>query len=136
MRRILWLYLVTFNLNFQRIFALLDHYQFKITFDLVEELEVRHCVLIQNDKKEDIIPSFKKFSSKYIPTTYFSHNSLVEYIQRTETIYFHIGLIFKDEELDILENLLRTIYQVSTNVNTRKHFLNRQMSYVKGKGNS
>ena len=102
----------SFYLTFFHIVACiyLNKNELQVSLALVEELEIRQCILLGFKKNSDFI--IKQFSLANIQTTYLEFSSLIDYIENAETGYFHTGIIVKDKNLSVLEQTSRIFEEV------------------------
>lgn len=85
-----------------------------MSFDLIKRLEIRHCILVGNLEKEKLIFNARKFSSMSIPVSHLNYDPLMQYIDGTQINQFKTGLIFKEENLHILEEISSVFERVSS----------------------
>lgn len=108
------LHAVFIHLYFQPIPAFLNHQELAISLDLVRELQLRQCILVDNPKKEEsFIFYFKEFSKANIFVFKLNYTSLVKYTITTETYNSYTGIIFKDEDLYFIQQISRMLEKVS-----------------------
>lgn len=112
-------YVVTFHLYLQRIPALLNYDEIKMSFDLMKELGIRQCILVQNEKNDGLVNNFKNFSSINIPITYLNYYSLDRYIKDVKAHYSCTGLLFKEKNLYKLEKISVIFGEIS--ISKQKH---------------
>lgn len=119
------LFLIIFDIQFQK--SYFDYHKLNMSFDLVQELEIRQCILIESLKNHGLVLFFKEFSSKNIPIVYLNYQLLVKYMNDTKSISSKIGLIFKEKNLDI-EEISRVLQKVSILQFVRKFLTGEKIS--------
>lgn len=136
------LYATFLHLYFQQIPAFLNYQELKMSLDLVKELGIRQCILVENSKNEDLTYYTKEFSKTKIPVSYFDDASLVEYILNTKIDQLNTGIIVKDKNLYFLQQrIFEKVGKISFGVrffkpqNTLKYFPFRKkgISFIDGK---
>lgn len=101
--------------------AFLNQDETQMSFDLIKELEIRHCIMIGYIEYKDLIIHVKKFSAANIPITNFRFVSSIRYIQDNDDLYFRKGLILVEEDLNIL-SLYSRIFEKVNQFLRRKSF--------------
>lgn len=79
--------------------------QLKITWALISELQIHHCIFIGNNALT--ISEFKQFSVSNIPIAYYNYSRFISYLEVEEYIYFNIGLIFNENSLTNLDQIAK-----------------------------
>lgn len=100
-----------FYFYFKGLSSALNHDEFTISLDLIKALEIRHCVLLGDQK--NLITVVKSFSVAKIPITYLNWKFLIDYIGRNEKVPCRTGIIFKHKTLFILNEISRVFDKVS-----------------------
>ena len=101
---LLFSYIITFHFYFKIIStSFLNQDEMRMSMELIKQLKIRQCILVGDAENEDVFSEAKEFSSAKIPITYLTYNPLATMVYYTEFVYFHTGLIFKEENLEILE---------------------------------
>ena len=87
-------HVILFPFQFKEISSYLNQNELKLSLSLVQELDIRQCVLVGNNK--NFISVMKKFSSANIPTMGLDPSRLIAYVNNADEGYFHTGIILKD----------------------------------------
>lgn len=87
-------------------FSIFSKNELQVAFDLIEEFDVRQCIFVGGD--DDLFSEIKTFSSKYIPSIYMNYDKIIKFVDETNTLYYHVGIIFKEKDLAQLE-LISTV---------------------------
>ena len=84
----------------------------KITEDLIKDLKIRHCIVIQEEEVMSI-RSFKLLSRLQIPAIYKSENELFDYIKNESYVDTKTMIVYKNEDQEMLRNFTKQLYYVS-----------------------
>ena len=83
--------------------------QLEISFDLIEALEIQHCI-VASDLKEGSISDVKAYSERNIPIAYMNYNEL--YFGLAKRLQFRTGVILSGKEANDIQMLFRLIQLV------------------------
>ena len=97
-------------IQLKSIFAtFLNENEIKISFDVIEKLRIRQCILVGDVQNGDLIFHAKQLSTAKIPITYMNFKKSINFVEGTENPYFSIGLIFKDEDFRKISEIFYTV---------------------------
>lgn len=103
-----------FYFLFKPIFAFLNNDELEISFELIKEFKIRHCIMVGNPTKmNEIIFNVKTFSWANIPVSFLSYEHLTEFIDTKFGSSLKIGLIFNEENLHRLGQTTQTLKEVN-----------------------
>lgn len=88
--------------------------ELQITLDLIQEFSIRQCIFVSDDN--NLLPEIKAFSFKNIPSTYLTFNQIIKYVNITNTLHYHVGIIFKEKDtlqLELISNILEKLVSTS-----------------------
>lgn len=81
--------------------------------DLINMLEIRHCIFVAEEKKNLDLSRTKIFSLKNIPSLYMRYDELAHYIDEVGPIYFRTAVIMHENDLVPVEKFIANLEDVS-----------------------